>query len=117
MKRRNFWIAFGLVALVAALGAARLYAWMNPHGAYNTGPSGLALSGYDPVAYFAEGGGAPTQGDARFTVEHEGRVYRFASEENRARFAAAPSRYGRLAAGARTRSRTASTTSTPRRSS
>ena len=93
MKRRNFWIAFAVLALVGALGAVRLHAWMNPRGTYNTEPSGLALSGYDPVAYFPEGGGAPLRGEGRFTAEHEGRVYRFASEENRARFLAAPSRY------------------------
>lgn len=93
MKRRNFWIAFALVAAVAALGAARLYAWMNPEGTYNTAASGLALDGYDPVAYFAEGGGTPRRGDAKLTAEHEGRVYQFTSEENRARFVAAPARY------------------------
>jgi YHS domain-containing protein len=93
MKRRNFWIAFAVVALVAAVGAARLYAWMNPSGSYNLGANGLALDGYDPVAYFQEGGGAPLRGEASLTAEHQGRVYRFANEANRARFVADPAHY------------------------
>lgn len=53
----------------------------------------LAIDGYDPVAYFAEGGAAPTKGRADLTLEHEGAVYRFASERNRDAFKANPERY------------------------
>lgn len=53
--------------------------------------SNLAVSGYDPVAYFTEG--RPVKGDARFTTTHEGAQWRFASAENRDRFIAAPQRY------------------------
>ncbi|MEM7516048.1 MAG: YHS domain-containing protein, partial [Planctomycetota bacterium] len=48
---------------------------------------GLALRGYDPVAYFAEGGATPRKGDPRRTFEFDGATYRFAREENRDRFA------------------------------
>jgi YHS domain-containing protein len=93
MKRRKLWIGLAVVAAVAALGIARLVVWMNPHGSFNTGPSGLALAGYDPVAYFEEGGGAPMKGDPKLTAERDGRVYQFASEENRDRFQRDPARY------------------------
>lgn len=52
---------------------------------------GLAIRGYDPVAYFTDG--KPVKGKAEFTSEHEGAVWRFASAANRDAFAADPLRY------------------------
>lgn len=57
----------------------------------NTDRTGLAIVGYDPVAYFTDG--EPTKGDFQTTAEHDGAVYRFVSEENRARFLESPDRY------------------------
>ncbi|KAA3629851.1 MAG: YHS domain-containing protein [Proteobacteria bacterium] len=50
-----------------------------------------AIRGYDPVAYFAQG--KPVKGDPRFSLEYQGATWRFASAENRDRFAAEPGRY------------------------
>src|SRR5687767_3989555 len=52
---------------------------------------GLALSGYDAVAYFTES--RAVKGDARFEVVWNGARWRFASVENRDRFRAEPVRY------------------------
>ena len=52
---------------------------------------GVALKGYDPVAYFTTG--APTPGVDGYTLRWKGVTYRFASAENRARFNADPERY------------------------
>ncbi|MCX4240569.1 YHS domain-containing (seleno)protein [Paraliomyxa miuraensis] len=60
---------------------------------YNLGDGGLAIEGYDPVAYFPEGGGAPQPGRADLELQHEGVTYRFATPENLERFRAAPGRY------------------------
>lgn len=57
----------------------------------NATSTGLALRGYDPVTYFSEG--KPLPGDFNITAEHEGAVYRFVSEENKAAFAKEPARY------------------------
>ena len=57
----------------------------------NTDRTGLALGGYDPVAYFTEGKPAP--GNFQITSEHDGAVYRFASKANRAAFQKSPQRY------------------------
>jgi YHS domain-containing protein len=57
----------------------------------NVDSSGLALKGYDPVAYFSEG--KPVPGKPEFTARHEGATYRFASAANRDAFAAAPGKY------------------------
>ncbi|TDQ66766.1 YHS domain-containing protein [Maritalea mobilis] len=52
---------------------------------------GTAVGGYDCVAYFTEGQAVP--GSADITLEHAGAVWRFASEDNRAAFAANPEKY------------------------
>lgn len=60
---------------------------------YNLDKDKLALKGWDPVAYFSEGGGRPMRGDARFAYRYRGAVYRFADASNLARFRADPRRY------------------------
>jgi YHS domain-containing protein len=55
--------------------------------------AGLAIEGYDPVAYFPEGGGRPTKGKKELSVEHRGVTYRFANAANRDRFVASPATY------------------------
>ncbi|MFG0274550.1 MAG: YHS domain-containing (seleno)protein [Phycisphaerales bacterium] len=60
---------------------------------YNLPRSGVALKGYDPVAYFPEGGGAPRKGDKSISLVHRGVTYRFATEANRERFRADPATY------------------------
>jgi YHS domain-containing protein len=57
----------------------------------NIDASGLALQGYDPVAYFTDG--RPVKGKAEFAARHEGATYRFASAANRDAFVAAPAKY------------------------
>ena len=60
-------------------------------GESNVDSSGLALKGYDPVAYFTEN--KPVPGRTEFTARHEGATYRFASAANRDAFAASPGKY------------------------
>jgi YHS domain-containing protein len=52
---------------------------------------GLALDGYDAVAYFVER--KPVAGSSEFTLEHKGSLFRFASAANRDRFRAMPEAY------------------------
>jgi len=54
---------------------------------------GVGLKGYDPVAVFPEGGGAPQKGITSHRVVHSGVTYLFASEENEKRFQADPEKY------------------------
>ena len=68
-----------------------------PH--WNVNSKGLAIRGYDPVAYFPEAGGTPLRGDPRRSLELDGATYRFANEENRDRFAATPERFTPLYGG------------------
>jgi YHS domain-containing protein len=59
--------------------------------AINTDESGLAIRGYDPVAY--QTAMQPTRGLSSITASHAGATYQFASTENRDRFLADPARY------------------------
>ena len=52
---------------------------------------GVAINGYDPVAYFTDG--RPQKGSSSFTAEWGGTTWRFASEAHRALFKAAPEHY------------------------
>lgn len=55
------------------------------------GASGIAIDGYDPVAFFTEG--KPVHGSPSITATHRGATYLFANEANRKRFSADPDRY------------------------
>jgi YHS domain-containing protein len=57
----------------------------------NKDSSGLALRGYDAVAYVTDG--KPTKGVAAFAQQYQGATYYFATAANRDRFAADPSMY------------------------
>lgn len=57
----------------------------------NVDRQGLALQGYDPVAYFADQ--RPVKGDPKFTSVLDGATYRFASAEHKRLFDGDPRRY------------------------
>jgi YHS domain-containing protein len=85
-----------LLALIASLCA--LPACLGPRfgadrGLVNLDDHGVALHGYDPVTYFAEGGGIPRIGRSEHTVRYEGVLYRFIGSQNVQRFQADPERY------------------------
>ena len=54
--------------------------------------TGLAIAGFDPVAYFTDA--RPMAGDPDYELSEEGVVWRFRNERNRASFAANPEIYG-----------------------
>jgi YHS domain-containing protein len=53
--------------------------------------NGLALKGYDPVAYFIEG--KPTEGRGELEAEWKGAKWHFASAQNRELFLRTPEKY------------------------
>lgn len=86
----------GLVvaAVLVGLGSAQAAApFVRNVAEWNLGKGQLAIQGYDPVAYFPEGGGVATKGDETVTATHGGVVYRFASPANRTTFLANPARF------------------------
>jgi YHS domain-containing protein len=57
----------------------------------NIDKNGLALQGYDPVAYFTDG--KPVKGSPEFTATYKGAMYHFASAEHKQLFEKSPSKY------------------------
>ncbi len=92
-QQRNPWATLGL-ALVLALGAGVAAA---AGSATASSPlvvhpeTGLALSGYDPVAYFTRH--VPTFGRPDIELSFKGAVWRFQNPGNRAAFVAHPDVY------------------------
>lgn len=74
-----------LVVMAAISGAA----FAQEHPVY--APEGIAIEGYDPVAYFTEG--RPVEGSAEFSYEWRGAEWRFASREHLDLFMSDPERY------------------------
>jgi YHS domain-containing protein len=57
----------------------------------NIDKNGLALQGYDPVAYFTDS--KPVKGLPEFTATHKGATYQFASAEHKQLFEKSPAKY------------------------
>jgi YHS domain-containing protein len=91
MDRRRLIFAAALIG--AVIGAGGLWTAKSPALAQdvNADRDGLAIYGYDPVAYFTRAKATP--GAASLTATHEGATYRFASEEHRRLFLADPAKY------------------------
>src|SRR3546814_4548336 len=84
---------FAVIAVAGSLAVGILGAGLFGSGFFAAGPAlavdpvfsedGLAIHGYDPVAYFTDG--KPVEGKAEFTHSYEGTVWRFATAANRDR--------------------------------
>lgn len=86
--------ALALAAAVAGGGGFGLGTRLARAGApahINADAGGLALYGYDPVAYFTDG--SPLPGDTGITATHDGATYRFVTTANRDAFMSDPAKY------------------------
>jgi YHS domain-containing protein len=84
--------ALGLLVASTSISSVPAFAVVpNSTSAVNTDEQGIALHGYDPVAYFTAG--APTKGNASFTAKYEGASYFFSSAENLKKFKANPAAF------------------------
>ena len=75
----------------ALLGAAMMSSALAAGVDVNATSTGLAIRGYDPVAYFTEK--QPTRGNWKITATHNGATYRFASKANKEKFLANPAKF------------------------
>lgn len=94
MQRIQTNTSLGLLALLL-MGATGLNAALQLPAevrieTYSLSRKGLAIEGYDPVAYFKQG---PTKGSKDHSYTYKGVQYRFASAENLVAFKAEPHRY------------------------
>ena len=79
------------VVIVTVLGIWSIAASSAGQPALNLARNGVAVKGYDVVAYETEG--AALKGRVEFEYRWEGAIWRFASAANRDRFAANPESY------------------------
>jgi YHS domain-containing protein len=94
MTRFSFFrslIAASLVGLAAGTPALPLLAQQEGKVLLNLDESGVAIRGFDPVAYFT--GGKAVKGNPGFSARHEGALYHFATREHLEAFSANPARY------------------------
>lgn len=83
MIDRRLFLAAGLAAALASpalAGERQVFA-----------TNGIAIHGYDPVAYFTEG--RPVQGDPQYSVKWKGAVWQFSSAANMQAFEMDPRRF------------------------
>ncbi|MCB0393975.1 MAG: hypothetical protein KDD25_05420 [Bdellovibrionales bacterium] len=78
------WLCFGILFISVGLLAGE-------SGYQNLGKNGVAVSGYDVVSYFGEGG--PQKGSEDFASEYNGAKYYFKNRENKERFDKEPQKY------------------------
>ncbi len=80
-----------IILSLAGLLTPALACAQDPVDPINANRKGLALQGYDPVAYFEQGG--PKKGSGKLVSSWNGVDWRFSSEENKALFDADPAQY------------------------
>lgn len=98
-------IRYAAVAVIAAVIVAAGYVgirasgvFASPKPAVNTiGSPGIAIKGYDPVAYFKDGG--PRKGSKEFSAKYKGATWYFANADNKAAFTADPEKYAPVYGG------------------
>ena len=88
-SRPTFWALLGLV-LCCGISTPRP-SWAVDEPTVANTQSGLAISGFDPVAYFTDG--APKTGRPDLELSQGGAVWRFRNEGNRSAFAEHPDVY------------------------
>jgi YHS domain-containing protein len=93
MNISKFLLAASLLTLPIVDTVAHAAPTQSVHERFDTLGLGVALGGFDPVAYFPEGGGKPAKGFVKRDYKHGGVTYRFASDANLARFRANPEKY------------------------
>ncbi len=85
-------VALGLVLAASVTAIIPLQAVVpDSTSAINTDAKGLALQGYDPVAYFKAG--KPMKGSPRFSYKYQNVTYRFANAGDLRAFKANPAAY------------------------
>ena len=80
-----------ILSLIVATLALPLFAQTASKNLLNLDKTGVAIQGYDPVAFFTDS--KPVKGDQKFLVKHDGAIYFFASKEHKDLFKANPAKY------------------------
>ena len=88
MDHKNNHIAVFFFVMLITIGMVSCSSSNNP---INIDSDGIALKGYDTVAYFTVG--KPVKGDLQFSHEWKGSKWLFSSKEHLDLFASSPGKY------------------------
>ena len=80
-----------ILSLVLATLALPLFAQTATKTLLNLDKTGVAIQGYDPVAFFTDN--KPVKGDPKLPAKHDGAIYLFSSKEHKDLFKADPAKY------------------------
>ncbi len=80
-----------LCATLALIVALPAFAQVKTKALLNLDKSGVAIQGYDPVAFFTDN--KPVKGSEQWVRRHNGATYFFASKEHRDMFSKDPAKY------------------------
>ena len=80
-------LLFGIIILIAALTVLPVYADLP----VNSSDAGVAIKGYDPVAYYTEN--RAVKGSRAYAYEWRESTWHFSSDAHRGLFASDPERY------------------------
>jgi YHS domain-containing protein len=70
-----------ILSLILATLALPLFAQTTTKTLVNVDGTGVAIQGYDPVAFFTDN--KPVKGDQKFLIKHDGAIYFFATKEHK----------------------------------
>lgn len=70
-----------ILSLILATLALPLFAQTTTKTLVNVDGTGVAIQGYDPVAFFKDN--KPVKGDQKFLIKHDGAIYFFATKEHK----------------------------------
>lgn len=79
------------ILAITLLLAASVPAFSQEKTLLNLDQTGLAIQGYDPVAFFTDH--KPVKGKPEFAARNAGATYQFATKEHRDQFKASPAKY------------------------
>ncbi len=91
MKRRTFISAFAATTVLVGVGLIPNAGLAAQPPIYSNSSTGIAINGYDPVAYFTEH--MPVAGSAEISALWKGAKWHFANDANRQTFLAMPDKY------------------------
>ncbi len=88
MERRTF---ISAIAALAGSAAFPSFGFAAKRKVYANSSTGIAINGYDPVAYFTKN--KPVEGKVEFSALWNGAKWHFSSDANRQKFLAMPDKY------------------------
>lgn len=91
MARVVFTAVLLLLATIVQASAAERINTLEKQGLFSYEPSGVAIRGYDTVAYFTQG--KPVEGKVEFSTDWQGASWQFSSQEHLDLFRATPEKY------------------------